>query len=74
MALEKGQEASLSHHVEEPFDDISTTKAGETMSDETEDPEWLATEKKLVRKLDLTLLPVVWLLYMFNYLDRNNIA
>ncbi|OAQ68066.1 MFS transporter [Pochonia chlamydosporia 170] len=74
MALEKGQEASLSRHVEEPFDDISTTKAGETMSDETEGPEWLATEKKLVRKLDLTLLPVVWLLYMFNYLDRNNIA
>lgn len=31
-------------------------------------------EKKLVRKLDLTLVPMVWLLYLFNYLDRNNIA
>ena len=31
-------------------------------------------EKRLVRKLDLTLLPVVWVLYMINYLDRNAIA
>jgi len=31
-------------------------------------------EKKLVRKLDMTLMPVVWILYLFNYLDRNNIA
>ena len=31
-------------------------------------------EKKLVRKLDMTLMPVVWVLYLFNYLDRNNIA
>ncbi|KAF2193953.1 MFS general substrate transporter [Zopfia rhizophila CBS 207.26] len=31
-------------------------------------------EKRLVRKLDMTLMPVVWTLYLFNYLDRNNIA
>ncbi|CZR52008.1 related to allantoate permease [Phialocephala subalpina] len=31
-------------------------------------------EKKLIRKLDLTLIPMVWILYLFNYLDRNNIA
>ncbi|TDZ25642.1 High-affinity nicotinic acid transporter [Colletotrichum orbiculare MAFF 240422] len=37
-------------------------------------PEWTALERKLVRKLDMTLLPVVWTLYMFNYLDRNNLA
>jgi hypothetical protein len=37
-------------------------------------PEWQRIEKKLVRKLDMTLLPMVWVLYMFNYLDRNNIA
>ncbi|KAJ4015556.1 hypothetical protein NW752_007014 [Fusarium irregulare] len=39
-----------------------------------EAPEWKRSEKRLVRKLDLTLMPVVWILYMFNYLDRNNIA
>lgn len=38
------------------------------------DPAWRKAEKRLVRKLDMTLLPVVWVLYMFNYLDRNNIA
>ncbi|KAH7146522.1 major facilitator superfamily domain-containing protein [Dactylonectria macrodidyma] len=38
------------------------------------DEEWLATEKSLVRKLDFTLVPMVWVLYLFNYLDRNNIA
>lgn len=36
--------------------------------------EWTATEKSLVRKLDMTLVPMVWVLYLFNYLDRNNIA
>lgn len=39
-----------------------------------EDEQWRSTEKRLVRKLDMTLLPMVWLLYLFNYLDRNNIA
>ncbi len=38
------------------------------------DEVWLANEKKLVRKLDMTLMPVIWVLYLFNYLDRNNIA
>lgn len=35
---------------------------------------WRATEKRLVRKLDMTLMPMVWIVYLFNYLDRNNIA
>lgn len=37
-------------------------------------PEWQAAEKRLVRKLDMTLMPAIWTLYMFNYLDRNNLA
>ncbi|KAH6707799.1 major facilitator superfamily domain-containing protein [Leptodontidium sp. MPI-SDFR-AT-0119] len=40
----------------------------------TSDPDRRRREKRLVRKLDLTLLPMVWVLYMFNYLDRNAIA
>jgi hypothetical protein len=31
-------------------------------------------EKRIVRKLDLWMLPQLWILYMFNYLNRNNIA
>ncbi|KAI8650837.1 MFS domain-containing protein [Fusarium keratoplasticum] len=38
------------------------------------DDAWRAREKRLVRKLDMTLMPMVWVLYLFNYLDRNNIA
>lgn len=38
------------------------------------DPDWRAKEKKLVRVLDTTLMPMLWVLYLFNYLDRTNIA
>jgi hypothetical protein len=36
--------------------------------------DWRAVEKKVVRRLDLTLLPMLWVLYLSNYLDRTNIA
>lgn len=42
--------------------------------DPSQDRSWAEAEKGLVRKLDTTLLPMTWVLYMFNYLDRNNIA
>jgi hypothetical protein len=42
--------------------------------DATQTPEWRAKERKIVRRLDMTLMPMVWCLYLFNYLDRNNIA
>lgn len=31
-------------------------------------------EKKLVRKIDIRLLPVLVIMYILNYLDRNNIV
>ncbi|WWC69764.1 uncharacterized protein I206_103707 [Kwoniella pini CBS 10737] len=31
-------------------------------------------EKRLVRKIDRHLLPMLWLMYVFNYLDRTNIG
>lgn len=37
-------------------------------------PDWQALEKKLVRRLDLTTMPMLWILYLFNYLDRSSIA
>lgn len=33
-----------------------------------------AVELKLVRKLDLIILPTLWIMYWFNYLDRNAIT
>jgi hypothetical protein len=37
-------------------------------------PDWQEMERKIVRTLDMTLLPQLWILYMFNYLNRTNIA
>jgi hypothetical protein len=37
-------------------------------------PDWEALEKKVVRRLDMTLLPTLWLLYVFNYLDRASLG
>ncbi|KAF9884557.1 hypothetical protein FE257_001502 [Aspergillus nanangensis] len=31
-------------------------------------------EKALVRKIDLTLLPTIWVMYLLSYLDRTNIG
>lgn len=62
-----------SAHVE--MGEITEKVDPEDMGENTIDEErWNAVEKSLVRKLDLTLMPMVWLLYLFNYLDRNNIA
>jgi hypothetical protein len=43
---------------------------GPTISDQ----EWREKEKALVRRLDMTFMPLLWILYFHNYLDRNNIA
>lgn len=37
-------------------------------------PNWPEVEKKVVKRLDMTLLPMLWILYLSNYLDRTNIA
>jgi len=31
-------------------------------------------EKKLVRKIDLYLLPCIWFMYLMSYLDRTNVS
>ena len=36
--------------------------------------EYLRLEKKLVRRIDMRLLPPLVIMYILNYLDRNNIA
>ena len=35
---------------------------------------WQELEKKLVKRLDMTLMPMLWVLYLFNYLDRASIS
>ncbi|KAK7048470.1 MFS general substrate transporter [Favolaschia claudopus] len=37
-------------------------------------PERLAAERKLVRKLDMRLLPTIFVIFIMNYIDRNGIT
>lgn len=31
-------------------------------------------EKRLVRKIDLHLMPILWVMYILNYIDRTNVG
>jgi hypothetical protein len=36
--------------------------------------QFAAEEKKLVQKIDLNLLPMIWTIYLLSYTDRTNIG
>lgn len=72
LSNEKADGTSM--HLEASANDAPHSKLDAAVSDPRNDPEWQDAQKRLVRKLDMTLIPMVWVLYMFNYLDRNNIA
>lgn len=69
MATNNGKH-SVSTHMEMADPDQNHQKDSFPPIDES----WVQREKRLVRRLDLTLMPMVWVLYLFNYLDRNKIA
>ena len=46
----------------------------ESQVDPSKDPERDFHEKKYMRKLNWTILPMISALYFFSYLDRGNIA
>ncbi|KAK1455706.1 hypothetical protein CMEL01_04466 [Colletotrichum melonis] len=83
MAVDKSREKgdtmqASSDHIDDlqafQEQDISLDKDVTDVNFSMAEEEFIAHEKSLVRKLDYTLVPMVWLLYLFNYLDRNNIA
>ncbi|KAL5113336.1 hypothetical protein ACEQ8H_008799 [Pleosporales sp. CAS-2024a] len=51
--------------------DMGATKQIEVARELTWTPE---EERKLVRKIDLFLLPTIWLMYLMSYMDRTNIG
>lgn len=74
--MEANKKAPSFAEAEELTDDL---KAGhlprpEDALDELGIPNWRELEKKLVNRLDMTLMPFLWVLYLFNYLDRASIA
>lgn len=63
-AVEHGKTASDEDYVPQPEDVIEALGI----------PNWRELEKTIVRRLDMTLMPSLWVLYIFNYLDRASIA
>ena len=75
--MEKQYEASTEHgdivaKSSVAVDDVEEPKGRGTSNEP--DEQWLTAERRVVRKLDMTLVLMIWVLYLFNYLDRNNIA
>ncbi|CAI9626497.1 unnamed protein product [Alternaria burnsii] len=64
---------SSTRHSLEPIDvkEMDATKHVEIAEDFTWTKE---EEEKLVRKIDLFLLPTIWLMYLLSYMDRTNIG
>jgi hypothetical protein len=61
--------------VEEGFlKNVGHLPSAEEQIDALGIPNWRELEKKIVRRLDMTLMPCVWCLYFFNYLDRASIG
>jgi hypothetical protein len=63
-------------HVEQDDRQRGASKPGTFMETyRSYTPEFTTeTERKLLRKIDSRLMPLVVLIYLFNYLDRNSIT
>ncbi|CEJ91917.1 hypothetical protein VHEMI07600 [[Torrubiella] hemipterigena] len=80
MPSDKDAEVGVAEQVEQQSQDaaIPGTKEGEQalfaqFANKSE--EWrIETDKKLVRKIDLHLMPFLILMYLLNFLDRANLA
>lgn len=60
--------------VEEGFKHEGRLPSPEERIDALGIPNWRELEKKIVRRLDMTLMPCLWVLYFFNYMDRASIG
>ncbi|KDR75036.1 hypothetical protein GALMADRAFT_522185 [Galerina marginata CBS 339.88] len=69
MAEKEKGDASLVESVNERNSPDNFDKLPEPGS-----PERLLAERKLVRKLDMRLLPTIFLIFIMNYIDRNGVT
>ncbi|OTB14303.1 hypothetical protein K445DRAFT_23707 [Daldinia sp. EC12] len=68
-----GEKSERIEHIEQVTDEgleRDNSKTDQAESETNDD----AFEKRLVRKLDLYILPIPWVMYFFNFLDRNAIV
>ncbi|CAO2652056.1 Nn.00g003390.m01.CDS01 [Neocucurbitaria sp. VM-36] len=66
-SVERIDTVSVTDHPDKPQHHVELDKFGAA---EKSDPAEIA----LVRKIDLYMLPILWLMYFFNFLDRNAIV
>lgn len=74
FADEKADAADMLDHVPTNQTDIAKEHNQQDPIASLGISDWEMKERKVVRTLDMTLLPQLWILYMFNYLNRTNIA
>ncbi|KAK5046109.1 hypothetical protein LTR84_008566 [Exophiala bonariae] len=77
MAEKESSQPSMEHHDYQEKGkvdgiDHAALQSIETMGQMSD--AYKTLERRVVRKLDCTLVPMLWIMYLFNYLDRNNIA
>ncbi|KAK7432820.1 hypothetical protein QQZ08_000683 [Neonectria magnoliae] len=66
---------NMSEHREERISDAEAQKHSMAVVPGLEDyVPGTDEEKALVRKIDLFLLPTIWLMYLLSYMDRTNIG
>ncbi|KAH6663704.1 major facilitator superfamily domain-containing protein [Halenospora varia] len=69
-----GKVASETMEVEDSKVDMNPDTNRLALAQMMGSEEFRLAEKKLKQKLDIRLLAVMWLIFVLNYLDRNNIA
>lgn len=72
-----GTKTGIDHHESLRDDDVVGEKRithEEAMHLRQLSPEELVAEKKLKKKIDSLIMPVVVTVYLMNYIDRNNYA
>lgn len=76
LEQEKMDAEHADHAGHSPDDDLPVAEKQESVHNDPifSDPDFRKKEKKVVRILDFTMLPMLWILYLFNYLDRTNVA
>lgn len=62
------EKKEYAHHVEDSDYETNKNNAVEAIDGYIPDTE---EERKLVRKIDLYLLPTIWLMYLLSYMDRT---
>ncbi|KAG9496387.1 hypothetical protein J7337_012975 [Fusarium musae] len=81
MESKSKDKPALQQRVSKDIADGEIVKPGDALADDEELTIALANyvpdtaeERRLVRKIDFTLLPCLWWMYVLAYLDRGNIA